>query len=246
MKRQPAGSRNGGQFARDQRGQQPPSTSQPQTTLPEQPSARTPSITDQYDSFLATRQSAPEWQPPSDLNEQAITLAHEMDGDPFLDDEPRDNGAYRDAFYQELARRVLPDMTDASPDDLAGLAVSIRRAGVNARLMWLANAVQTERAYRENGAPSGVEVADFESAERRVEDALRAQGSSYTPIDLMRTRLEQVQEGLAEPVEYSTITVKPPSGFEIEVSKPDARALLLEAGIEPLAPRRYTPIWPIP
>ena len=203
------------------------------------------SVTDQYDSFLAARRSVPEWQPPSDLNKQAIALANELDGDPFLDDEPRDNGAYRDAFYQELARRVLPDMTDASPDDLADLAVSIRRAGANARLMWLANAVQTERAYRENGAPSGAEVSDFESAERRVEDALWAQGSSYTPIDLMRTRLEQVQEGLAEPVD-STITVKPPSGFEIEVSKPDARALLLEAGIEPLAPRHYTPIWPIP
>lgn len=246
MKRQPSGASNGGQFAPDMRGKKPPASladvprdiGQTPATVAHDDTLR------HYAAFASAQTSQTDWAPPTNLHEHATVLAGEMDGDPFLDEEPRENGAYRERFYRELARRVLPDMKDASADEIREMGIRIDRAGNSLYHMWLASALRKEVAYRNNGLDSSEEVSPIEDANTRVAEDLRHQGAAYDPASLMEVRLSEVQMGLADSTRES-ITVKPPSGYEIEVSKSDARALLLSRGIQPAKVRPYEPIWPV-
>ena len=199
-------------------------------------------IDSQYNSFRTAQIPEP-WRTPGDLNIEVARLAQEMAGDPFLDEEPRDNGAYREKFYRALASRVLPDMKGAPVEEVMDLARQVDRAGNTVHHMFLARSVWNEVAYLKNNLNYGDEESDLAEANRRVAEELREQGAPYDPASLLELRLDGVQMGLADPT-HRSVTVKPPSGYEIEVSKPDARALLRSIGIEPEKTRQYEPIWP--
>lgn len=245
MKRQPPGQKNGGQFARDTRGKTPPPAQSSATGVGgTKPDTEVHNNTAYQYAAFATRQARDGgWAPPDNLHGVATALAQEMDGDPFHDEEPRENGAYRERFYRELARRVLPDMTCASADEIRDMGIQIDRAGNSIYHMWLASALRNEATYRRQELAFEDDISQLEAAKARVAEDLRQQGAAYDPASLMEVRLSSIQMGLADSTRKS-VTVKPPSGYEIEVSKPDARALLLSIGIQPERARPYEPIWP--
>ena len=78
----------------------------------------------------------------------------------------------------------------------------------------------------------------------RLEENIRDQeGATYSAQELFNIRLEGVQEDLADPTAWN-VTVKVPSGYEIAVSKPDARAILISMKIKPASTKAYIPLWP--
>lgn len=64
-----------------------------------------------------------------------------------------------------------------------------------------------------------------DDAKSDLADSIRQQGAYYTPEELLGMRIEGVKRDLADPDEMY-VTVKPPSGSEISITKQDARLIL--------------------
>ena len=161
-----------------------------------------------------------------------------MGGNPAFE---RDVNLFRE-YQREFARRTLPDLSEASDEETHALMRRLQTLR-GARNFQLAGVIMDERNYRNGGFLQEEGVSDLYAAEDRLEESLREQDKWYAPREIIRMRLECVQTDLADPI-ATTVTVKPPSGYEISISKPDARAILLSMGLTPATQKPYDPVWP--
>lgn len=156
------------------------------------------------------------------------------------------NGFTMNHYERELAKAILPDLSEATDDEMLILRKRLFQLGQIERtylFSQLSEIVRQEVDMRSSIDSRNSGVADLKVVVDSVEEHLRNQGKTYSAQKLLRMRLDDVQKELADPTEWY-ITAKAPSGSEITLTKPEARAILISMNIRPAETNPYIPIWP--
>lgn len=145
-------------------------------------------------------------------------------------------------FERNIAKFILPDLSEATEEQMDTMIARIRSFKDHElnRIAWLVEDEKEMRLIADRGEPG---IADLTKARNYLRERLQEQNAGYTPGGFLQMRLEGVQSDLADPT-ISDVTVKVPSGYEINLTKPDARAILISMGIKPAPTKPYQPIWP--
>jgi hypothetical protein len=174
------------------------------------------------------------WKPPVNMDPVRIRIWDEMRKENPLD-------YSRTELMYRLTKAILPDLAGATAKQMDAMANRLR-SFKNLELNYIARIVEEDLEMQTKGDQGEPGIGDLGIAKARLTEALRDQNAGYTPSEIMQVRLKGVQEDLADPT-CSLVTVKPPSGYEIGVSKPDARAILISMGIQPAKTKPFVSLW---
>ena len=179
------------------------------------------------------------WNPPKDMENIQKLFYVKIQGS-------MSNGFTMNHYERELAKAILPDLSEATDDEMLILRKRLIQLGqIEGTYLFsqLEDIVRQEVDMRSLNELRNAGVADLKEAVDSVEEHLRNQGKTYSAQELLRMRLDQVQEELADPTE-TYITAKAPSGSEVTLTKPEARAILISMNIRPAEVKPYIPVWP--
>ena len=149
----------------------------------------------------------------------------------------------QELFYKRRIKAVLPDLSVATTEQMLIVLDKIK-ANKDYRWLGIREKLECEIAFRLGLDKVDSGVADLATAKNHLQEKLEDQGAPYTPEEIVRIRLDMVQNELMNPA-YREVTMKVPSGMEISISKPEARAILISMGIKPLDSSYYKPLWPV-
>lgn len=206
------------------------------------PTSASPTMVKKKTATKAKKVSKPvdysTWEPPDNLEETSKDLWDSMHGS--------HNDLNLDRYTRALAKKILPDLSDATDDEMLVLRkrlLEIARLGGGYRFSELEHIVRVESLIRGKSDLGEEGVSDMDTAIERLNESIRDQGGPYSAQGLFNVRLEGVQRELSDPT-FWNVTVKVPSGYEIAVSKPDARGILMSMKIKPAPTKAYIPLWP--